>query len=165
VSGFVISLGRPNHVQETMLSMESLLNEVIKSMESLGQIVLDEIYHEIFCCYGSWRGTGIAQWYRAGLWAEWSGVRIPTGAGNLYHPIQAGSGAHPASYPMGTMGSFPGGKAPGIVKLTTHLHLVPRLIMRGAIPPLPQYVFMAWCLVKHKENFTCTFYILWQLNT
>jgi hypothetical protein len=30
--------------------------------------------------------------------------------------------------------------------------------IRGAIAPLPQYVFMAWCLVKHKDNFTlnCT---------
>jgi len=28
------------------------------------------------------------------------------------------------------------------VKLTTHLHLL------GAIPPLPQYAFMAWCSVK-----------------
>jgi hypothetical protein len=28
--------------------------------------------------------------------------------------------------------------------------------MRGAIP-LPQYVFMAWCLVKHRENFTFNF--------
>jgi len=26
--------------------------------------------------------------------------------------------------------------------------------MRRAIPPLPQYVFMAWCLDKHKDNFT-----------
>jgi hypothetical protein len=26
--------------------------------------------------------------------------------------------------------------------------------MRGAILPLPQYVFMAWCLVKHRDNFT-----------
>jgi hypothetical protein len=26
--------------------------------------------------------------------------------------------------------------------------------MRGAIPPLPQSVFMAWCLVKHRGNFT-----------
>jgi hypothetical protein len=25
--------------------------------------------------------------------------------------------------------------------------------MRGAIPPLPKYVFMAWCLVKHRDNF------------
>jgi hypothetical protein len=40
------------------------------------------------------------------------------------------------------------------VKLTTHLHLVPRSRMRGGIPPLPRYVFMAWCLVKHRENFT-----------
>jgi len=24
--------------------------------------------------------------------------------------------------------------------------------MRGGIPPLPQYVFMAWCLVKHRET-------------
>jgi hypothetical protein len=28
--------------------------------------------------------------------------------------------------------------------------------MRGAIPSLPHYVFMAWCLVKHKD-FTFTF--------
>jgi hypothetical protein len=34
------------------------------------------------------------------------------------------------------------------VKLTTHLHLVPRWGMRGAIPQLPQYAFMAWWSVK-----------------
>jgi hypothetical protein len=28
--------------------------------------------------------------------------------------------------------------------------------MRGAIPPLSQYVFMAWWLVKHRDNFTFT---------
>jgi hypothetical protein len=43
------------------------------------------------------------------------------------------------------------------VKLTTHLHLVPRSRMRGFIPLLPQYVFMAWSLVKHRDNFTFTF--------
>jgi hypothetical protein len=26
--------------------------------------------------------------------------------------------------------------------------------MRGSVPPLPQYVFMVWCLVKHRDNFT-----------
>jgi hypothetical protein len=30
--------------------------------------------------------------------------------------------------------------------------------MRRAIHPLPQYAFMAWCLVKHRDNFTFTFY-------
>jgi hypothetical protein len=31
-------------------------------------------------------------------------VRLPAGAGNfsLHHRVQNGSGAHPASYPMGT---------------------------------------------------------------
>jgi hypothetical protein len=24
----------------------------------------------------------------------------------------------------------------------------------GAVPPLPHYVFMAWNLVKHRDNFT-----------
>jgi hypothetical protein len=44
-----------------------------------------------------------------------SRVRFPAGAGNFsfHHGIQNGSGAHPASYPMGTGGSFPGGKAAG----------------------------------------------------
>jgi len=32
--------------------------------------------------------------------------------------------------------------------------------MRGAIPPLPQYVFMAWCLVKHRDNFTLLLLLL-----
>jgi hypothetical protein len=59
---------------------------------------------------------------------------------NLDDRIQTGSGVHPASYAMGTGGSFRG------VKLTTHLHIMPRLRMRGAIPPLPQYVFMALAL-------------------
>jgi hypothetical protein len=28
--------------------------------------------------------------------------------------------------------------------------------MSGAIPPLPKYAFMVWCLVKHRDNFTFT---------
>jgi hypothetical protein len=35
--------------------------------------------------------------------------------------------------------------------------------MRGAIPPLPEYVFMAWCLVKHKDNFKFTFTFMFKL--
>jgi hypothetical protein len=56
--------------------------------------------------YGMYTGAGIAQWYSAGLRA---------GAGNfsLHHLVQTGSGTHPASYPMGTSGSFLGVKAAG----------------------------------------------------
>jgi hypothetical protein len=43
-----------------------------------------------------------------------SRVRFPAGAGNFcLHRVQNGSGAHSASYPMDTRGSFPGGKAAG----------------------------------------------------
>jgi len=37
-------------------------------------------------------------------------------------------------------------RPPSEVKLTTHLRLMPRLKMRETIPPLPPYVFIAWCL-------------------
>jgi hypothetical protein len=33
---------------------------------------------------------------------------------SLHHRVQTGSGAHPASYPMGTSGSLPWGKAAGV---------------------------------------------------
>jgi hypothetical protein len=48
------------------------------------------------------------------LRVQWSGVPVPVGAGNfsLHHRAQTGSGAHPASYPMGTRGSFLGVKRP-----------------------------------------------------
>jgi hypothetical protein len=61
------------------------------------------------------QGSRIAKWYCVGLRAEWSEVRVPIGARNFsaHHRVQTGSGAHLASYPMGTRGSFPGGKAAG----------------------------------------------------
>jgi hypothetical protein len=42
-------------------------------------------------------------------------VQFPSGEGNfsLHHFLQTGSGAHPASYPMGTGSSFPGDKVAG----------------------------------------------------
>jgi hypothetical protein len=41
------------------------------------------------------------------------GVRSPTGAEDFFSSpcSQTGSGAHPASYPVGTGGPFPQGKA------------------------------------------------------
>jgi hypothetical protein len=57
--------------------------------------------------------VGIALSY--GLDDRGSRVRLPTVAGNfsLHHRVQNGSGAHPASYPRGARGSFPGGKVAG----------------------------------------------------
>jgi hypothetical protein len=60
-------------------------------------------------CHNS--SVGIALSY--GLDDRCSRVRFSAGAGNfsLHHCVQNGSGAHPASYPRDTRGSFPGGKA------------------------------------------------------
>jgi len=58
---------------------------------------------------------------------------------------------HLDSFSVGTEFSYPA------VRLTTYLHLVQGFRMRGYIPPLPQYVFLAWCLVKHRDNFAFTF--------
>jgi hypothetical protein len=57
--------------------------------------------------------VGIAVGY--GLDDRGSRVPFAAGAGNfsLHHRVQNVSGAHPASYPMGTKGSFPEGKAAG----------------------------------------------------
>jgi hypothetical protein len=57
--------------------------------------------------------VGIALGY--GLDDGGSRVQFPAGAANfsLHRRAQNGSGAHPSSYPMGTGGSFLGGKAAG----------------------------------------------------
>jgi hypothetical protein len=57
--------------------------------------------------------AGIALGY--GLDDRSSRVRFPAGAGkfSLHRRMQNGSGAHPASYPVGTRDSFLGGKEAG----------------------------------------------------
>jgi hypothetical protein len=57
--------------------------------------------------------SGIDQWYSAGLRTGCSVVRVPAGAGyfTLHHRVQTSSGAHSASFPMDTRGSFIRGKA------------------------------------------------------
>jgi hypothetical protein len=56
--------------------------------------------------------VGIATDY--GLDDREFGVRVPVGSEFYFlHMVQTGSGVHPASYPIGTGGFFPGGKAAG----------------------------------------------------
>jgi hypothetical protein len=95
-------------------------------------------------------GTVITQWYRAGR----SYIRIQARAENFsHHCIQTGSGAHLASYPMRTR-AFPSGWSDRIVKLTTHLHLVPKSRMRGATPPLLNTPSWRGAQLQHRDNFT-----------
>jgi hypothetical protein len=39
------------------------------------------------------------------------------------------------------------------MKLTTDLHLELKLKMHGGYASTPTYMFMAWCLIKHRVNF------------
>jgi hypothetical protein len=68
--------------------------------------------------------------------------------------VQTSSGAHAASYPVGTRGSFPGeggGSGQG-VKLNIHLHLVPRSKNERSYNSTHQYAFMAQCSLKKSKG-------------
>jgi hypothetical protein len=75
----------------------------------------------IFCAfvfrkaYGESRDSSVGIALGYGLYDRGSRFRFPAAAGNfsLHLRVQNGSGAHPAPSTMGTMGSFPGGKAAG----------------------------------------------------
>jgi hypothetical protein len=68
------------------------------------------------------------------LWAGQLGFNSQQGQGffSLCHCVQTSCRACQASYGVGTGGGFPDWD----MKLTTHLDLVMRLRMCGAIPPL-----------------------------
>jgi len=74
--------------------------------------------------------------------------------------VQNGSGAHAASYPMGTRGSFPGGKVVGVWSYT-HLHPVPRSKNAWSYTsthPNTNSRRNAQFKTNHRDNFTFTLY-------
>jgi hypothetical protein len=77
--------------------------------------------------------------------AGWSGVRVPTGAGNLSHRrvhwVPGGKAAVPWSWPP---------------------HLVPRS-MRGSIPPLPNTPSWRGAQLKNSTGITLPTYTLYQI--
>jgi hypothetical protein len=88
-----------------------------------------------------------------------SRVRFPAGAGNfsLHHRVQTGSGSHPASYPMGTGAVSLGIKRPG--RKVDHSPPSSAEVKNAwSYTSTLQYVFMTWCLIKNRDNFTFIFY-------
>jgi hypothetical protein len=73
-----------------------------------------EVYLRVLLASTS-RDSSVGIALSCGLDDRGSMIRFLAMAGNfsLYYGIQNGSGAHPASYLMGTRGSFSGGKAAG----------------------------------------------------
>jgi hypothetical protein len=86
-----------------------------------------------------------------------TGVRFPAGLGtfSLRHCSQAGSGYHAASYPMDIGGYFPGGGG-GMMSGREADHLRSsgaELKNACSYTSTPPYVFMSWCLTKHRDRF------------
>jgi hypothetical protein len=68
---------------------------------------------------------------------------------HVHYRVQAGSGAHPLSYPVGTESSFLGVKGYG----HEAGHSPPssaKFKNAWSYTSIPPYVFTAWCLVKHR---------------
>jgi hypothetical protein len=63
----------------------------------------------------------------------------------LRHRLQTGSEAHPVSYPVSTRDSFPGGEADHSPPSSAEVKNV------WSYTSTPQYVFMVWSLVKHRD--------------
>jgi hypothetical protein len=57
-------------------------------------------------------------------------------------------------------GLFLWGQSGRGVKVTTHLHLVPRSRIHGAIPPLPQHAFICGAHLNFRDDFTFIFYYI-----
>jgi hypothetical protein len=80
-----------------------------------------------------------------------SRVRFPVGAENfsLHHRVQNGSEANSAPYPIGNRGTLSLGVKRTRREADHSPHLVPRSKNAWSYTSTPQYVFMAWCSVKH----------------
>jgi hypothetical protein len=57
--------------------------------------------------------VGLALGYGLDNWGSRNQFLARAGYFSLHNHVQKGSGTHPASYPMGTRGSFPGSKVAG----------------------------------------------------
>jgi hypothetical protein len=97
--------------------------------------------------------VGIALGYGLDDWD--SRVRFSAGAGkfSLHHRVQNGSGAYPASYPMGTRGSFRGGKAAGTCSWRFTSNQCRGQRMSGAVSTLTNTPSWRGAQLKHRNNF------------
>jgi hypothetical protein len=94
-------------------------------------------------------------------------LQFPAGARNFslhHHCVKTSSGAHPAPYPMAN-------GVPSLgVKQQVHEadHPPPSSTVvknMWSYTSTPLYAFMAWCLVKHRDNFTFTIWCTKVIST
>jgi hypothetical protein len=89
----------------------SLSDVTVYKKKLFGSCTIYNVYN--ICNRSHDSSVGIALGYELG--DQDSRIRFPAVAGNfsLCHCVQNGSGTHSVSYPMGTRGCSPGGKATG----------------------------------------------------
>jgi hypothetical protein len=122
---------------------------------------LREIENYIYISYcGQW--AGLAQYYSAGLRAEWSRIWVTVGAGNFLFTTTSRPALGPTQPPIEWV---PGAHSLG-VKRPGHEadHSPPSSAeVKERVEPssTSRYSFVAWCSVKkrHRNNFTFTFYL------
>jgi hypothetical protein len=89
--------------------LETLINILISE-----NIFLNSLYLKfIFVFYNQNHGPGKLSRYSGKLQAGWLGFNSRQRQKHFLRSVKTGSGAYPASYPMGTGSSFPRFKAPG----------------------------------------------------
>jgi hypothetical protein len=80
---------------------------------------------------------------------DWEFFSSPPRPDQLWRPTQPPIQWVPEALSLGV-------KRPGSVKLTTHLHLVPRSKMLSAVPPLPNTPSWRGAQLKHRDYITFT---------
>jgi hypothetical protein len=110
---------------------------------------------------GCWKQSNILLFVRViGCGKNYQGSIIDRDDFSLHHR----SGVHVVFCPLGTGPLSQEVKRPG---RETDLYPVPRLKMHGVVLILPPRVFMAWCLLEHRENVTSrvTRFESWMINS
>jgi hypothetical protein len=117
--------------------LDALMMAAVRTSETSVCFFETTRYNILECCHLHTRRRENLKWHSC--WFTWHnfwnhllisiGVRSPTGAEDFSSSpcVQTGSGAHPASYPVGTGGPFPGGKARPGRDADHSPHVVPRL--------------------------------------
>ena len=141
----------PPHSERSIRTVRSYLLQAVSQGEfARPWFTSSKMYHFLNCFKGNQHSVFCVA---ARLWAERSGLRLPTGARDFsFLNVRASSGTHPGSCSVGTGFLSPEAKRRG--READHFHLVSWLRMSGGIPPHAVHAFMACTRTTFPYPFT-----------